>query len=103
MVNYVLAVVNAVNIALTLALIFYTLRIRRIFKGGPLSKTRQIFTWAAFFLFLAAVFRAGLVWGHFTADLEPLEEGTRTVGFVLLFAFAFSYAHVLRSFRNELR
>jgi hypothetical protein len=101
LVNYVSVVVNAVNIALTLALTFYTLRIQRLFKGGLLSKTRLIFFWAAFFLFLAAVFRAALVWGRFTADLEPLELGATTVGLILLFAFAFFYARVLASFRNE--
>ena len=102
MVNYVSVVVNAVNIALTLALTIYTLRIRRIFKGGMLSKTRRIFFWAAFFFFLAAVFRAALVWGRFTADLEPLELGTTTIGLTLLFAFAFFYARALASFKNEL-
>lgn len=92
MVNYVSAAINLVNIALTFGLLFYTLRIGRIFKGSKLiGKTTPIFTGAAFFLFLAAVFRAALVWGYFTSDLEPLELGTRTIGFILLFVFALSY------------
>jgi purine-cytosine permease-like protein len=102
LVNYVSVVVNAVNIALTLALTFYTFRMKQIFRGGALTRTRPIFVWAAFFLFLAAVFRAALIWGYFTADFEPLELGTRTVGFILLFAFAFSYFRALASIRNEL-
>lgn len=102
LVNYVSVVVNAVNIALTLALTFYTLRIQRIFKGGLLRKTRRIFFWSAFCFLLASVFRAALVWGRFTADLEPLELGTATVGLILLLAFAFFYARALVSFRNEL-
>ena len=102
MVNYVSVFVNAVNIALTLGLTFYTLRIQRIFKGGLLTKTRRLFFCASFFFFLAAVSRAALLWGRFTADLEPLALGAATAGLILLFAFAFSYANTLTGVKNEL-
>jgi hypothetical protein len=91
LVNYASLAINAVNVALTLGLVFYTLRINRFFKGGTIGKPTPIFSAAAFFLFLAAVFRAALLWGYFTPDFEPLELGTRTVGFILLFAFAYYY------------
>jgi hypothetical protein len=91
LVNYGSLAINAVNVALTLGLFFYTLRINRIFKGGMMGKTTPLFAAAAFFLFLAAVFRAALLWGYFTADFEPLELGTRTIGFILLLAFAYYY------------
>jgi len=58
LVNYASLAINAVNVALTLGLVFYTLRINRIFKGGMIGKNTPIFAAAAFFLFLAAVFRA---------------------------------------------
>jgi hypothetical protein len=93
LVNYASAVVNAINILLTLGLLFYALRIRSMFKGGFIGKTTPIFAASAFFLFLAAVFRAALLWGYFLQDFEPLEIGTRTVGFILLLVFAYSYAH----------
>ena len=53
------------------------------------------------FLFLAAVFRATLLWGYFPAEFEPLELGTRTVGFILLFVFAYSYARAWTDTRNK--
>jgi len=99
LVNYISVIVNAVNIALTLTLTFYTFRIQRIFKGGVLRKTRLIFFWAAFCFLLGSVFRAALIWGRFTAELEPLELGALTVGLILLLAFAFSYARTLASFK----
>jgi hypothetical protein len=93
LVNYASAIVNAINIILTLGLLFYALRIRSMFKGGFIGKTTPIFAASAFFLFLAAVFRAALLWGYFLQDFEPLEIGTRTAGFILLLVFAYSYAH----------
>lgn len=93
MVNLVSAVLNAINILLTLGLLFYALKIRSMFKGGFIGKTTPIFAASAFFLFLAAVFRAALLWGYFPQDFQPLELGTRTIGFILLFVFAYSYAH----------
>jgi hypothetical protein len=101
LVNYASALINAANIALTLGLLFYALRIRAIFKGGLIGKPIPIFAAAAFFLFLAAVFRAALLWGYFTAEFEPLELGTRTVGFILLFVFAYSYARAWTDTRNK--
>ncbi len=93
MVNLASAIVNAINILLTLGLLFYALRIRSMFKGGFIGKTTPIFAASAFFLFLAAVFRAALLWGYFLPEFEPLEIGTRTIGFILLFVFAYSYVH----------
>ncbi|MGA2240079.1 MAG: hypothetical protein ABSG74_12800 [Candidatus Bathyarchaeia archaeon] len=93
MVNYASAVMNVINVILTLGLLFYALRIRSMFKGGFIGKTTPIFASSVFFLFLAAVFRAALLWGYFQQDFEPLEIGTRTIGFILLFVFAYSYAH----------
>jgi hypothetical protein len=93
LVNLASAVVSAINILLTLGLLFYALRIRSMFKGGFIGKTTPIFAASAFFLFLAAVFRAALLWGYFMQDFEPLEMGAVTIGFILLFVFAYSYAH----------
>ena len=91
--NLASAAINAINIILTLGLLFYALRIRSMFNGGFIGKTTPIFAASAFFLFLAAVFRAALLWGYFPPEFEPLELGTRTLGFLLLFVFAYSYAH----------
>ena len=101
MVNYASALINAVNIVLTLGLLFYALRLHAIFKGGLIGKPTPIFAGAAFFLFLAAVFRAALLWGYFTAEFEPLELGTRNVGFILLSLFAYSYARAWTDTRNK--
>lgn len=92
MVNSASLAINAINVALTLGLVFYTLRISKFFKGGAIGRTTPYFVGAAFFLFMAAVFRAALHWGYFTGEFEPFELTTRTIGFVLLFAFAYKYA-----------
>ena len=94
MVNLASAVVNAINILLTLGLLFYALRSwGSMFKGAFIGKITPIFVASAFFLFLAGVFKTALLWGYFPQDFEPLEIGTRTIGFVLLFVFAYFYAH----------
>jgi hypothetical protein len=51
LVNLVSAVVNAINILLTLGLLIYALRIRSMFKGGLIGKTTPIFAASALFLF----------------------------------------------------
>ena len=95
LVDYISASINAINILLTLALFVYSLKIREFFKGkSQVGSTTPIFSAAAFFLFLAAVFRAGLIWGNLAPAFQPLELGTRTVGFVLLLCFAYRYARV---------
>jgi hypothetical protein len=74
---------------------------KRDLQGGLIGKPTPIFAGAALFLFLAAVFRATLLWGYFPAEFEPLELGTRTVGFILLFVFAYSYARAWTDTRNK--
>ena len=59
-------------------------------KGGFIGKTTPIFAASAFFLLLAAVSGPPFFLGFLT-EFEPLELGT--VGFLLLFVFAYSYAH----------
>jgi hypothetical protein len=93
LVNLVSVVVNVINILLTLGLLFYALRIHSMVKGGFIGKTTPIFAASGFFLFLAAVFRAALIWGYFVQDFEPLEIGTMTIGFVSLSVFVCCYAH----------
>ena len=93
--DYVSAAINAVNVLLTLVLFIYSLKIRGFFKGkSEVGSTTPIFAAATFFLLLAAVFRAGLIWGNLAPAFQPLELGARTVGFILLLWFAYRYARI---------
>ena len=101
MVDYLSAAFNAINMLLTFGLMIYALKIRSMFKEpSKVGKPVRIFAVAAFFLFLAAVFRAGLLWGSLASAFQPLEIGTRTIGFLLLFMFAYQYAQVWISLRK---
>ncbi|MGA2784158.1 MAG: hypothetical protein ABSF09_05615 [Candidatus Bathyarchaeia archaeon] len=94
MVNYESVAIEMVTLALTLGLLVYAIRIHLIFKGSnSIGRTTPLFAAAAFFLLLGSVLRSALLWGYLT-EFEPLQITCRTVGILLLFTFAYSFARI---------
>jgi drug/metabolite transporter (DMT)-like permease len=85
------AIVAGLNVAITFGLVLYSLKTRSIYKGDMFKRSVSFFTRSAVFFFLAAVLRISLVLEIIPNRLEPLEIGTRSVAFLLLFAFAVNF------------
>jgi hypothetical protein len=83
--------VAGLNVTITLWLVIYSFKTRSIYKGEMFKKSTSSFTRATVFFFLAAVLRIILVCEIIPESLEPLEIGTRTIAFILLFVFAVNF------------
>jgi len=85
-------IIVTLNIFIIAGLLFYSVRLRRMFSSwNYASKGLTLLVAAAVFFLSAACVRWLWDWDFLPSDLGALELGLRTVAFVLLFAFAVRY------------
>jgi cell division protein FtsW (lipid II flippase) len=91
LINILSVIVAGVNVAITLGLVLYSFKTRSIYKGEMFKKSTSSFTRSTIFFFIAAVLRFSIIYEIVPDRLEPLEIGTRTIAFLLLFVFAVNF------------
>ena len=79
---------NAVNIVITIAFLAYCVRVYGLFRGGTIGRSIRILIGSACFTALSVLVRAGLIWKPLPAHFATIELVLRSLGYVLLFIFA---------------
>lgn len=94
--------VNAFNVAVTIGLLLYSVKVYGLFKGGTIGGSIRILIGSAFFTALAVIVRSAIEWQLLGRNFGSVELILRSFGFVLLFVFVFYlFRHVSRGVGGE--
>jgi hypothetical protein len=101
LINWVSVGAVCFNVAITLCLILYAVRLRKIFKGGSIGRSTPYLIGSAAFFFLSAIARSTTVFEILSPSFDPVSIMLRSVAFLLLFAFLIQFVKDWKSLGNR--